>query len=189
MARLEGADVVLADLSGERLTQAFACFGDELVRALCSLLGNADDARDVAQEAFLKCWRSRDRLADVHDLKAWIFRVGLNAARDLRRNAWRKRSRPLPDTDHLHDDRVGAAQTVLLQETLQRLHAAVAGLRPEEREVFLLRHQGSLTYEQIANHQGAPVGTVKTRMRVALARLRTVFEDEYPPVACPGPAS
>src|SRR3954470_24273736 len=81
----------------ERLNEAFALFGDELIRALSSLLGDADDARDVAQEAFLKCWRSRERLDEVRDLKAWIFRVGLNAARDLRRNAWRKRARPLLD--------------------------------------------------------------------------------------------
>src|SRR5262249_32652311 len=81
----------------DRLSEAFARFGEELVRALSSLLGDADDARDVAQEAFLKCWRSRDRLGEVRDLKAWIFRVGLNAARDLRRNVWRKRSRPLID--------------------------------------------------------------------------------------------
>src|SRR5215213_408251 len=96
MARAE----LLEAASEQRLTQAFSCFGDELVRALSGLLGDADDARDVAQEAFLKCWRSRERLDEVRDLKAWIFRVGLNAARDLRRNVWRKRSRPLLDDFH-----------------------------------------------------------------------------------------
>jgi RNA polymerase sigma-70 factor (ECF subfamily) len=158
------------------LTEAFARFGDELVRALCSLLGDPDDARDVAQEAFLKCWRSRDRLAGVRDLKAWIFRVGLNAARDLRRNAWHKRRRPLANAEFLCDRGGAPAQAVLLQETLQRLGAALAELRPEEREVFVMRQQGSLSYEQIALRQGAPLGTVKTRMRAALARLRRVFE-------------
>jgi RNA polymerase sigma-70 factor (ECF subfamily) len=191
MARLDGAEVVV-DLPGERLTQAFARFGDELVRALGSLLGNADDARDVAQEAFLKCWRSRDRLADVRDLKAWLFRVGLNAAHDLRRNAWQRRSRPLPEPEWLHDQRGGPVGAVQLHETLQRLHAAVADLRPEEREVFLLRQHGSLTYDQIAARLGVPAGTVKTRMRAALARLRTVLQDgplRRSPVACVSGAS
>jgi RNA polymerase sigma-70 factor (ECF subfamily) len=176
MAEADGAEMVLADLPGERLAQAFGRFGDELVRALTSLLGDLDDARDVAQEAFLKCWRSRDRLGDVRDLKAWLFRVGLNAARDLRRNAWHKRSRPLLGADRLCDDRAAPTQAVLFQETLQRLHDALAELRPEEREVFHLRHQGNLSYEQIALRQGATLGTVKTRMRAALARLRKVLE-------------
>jgi RNA polymerase sigma-70 factor (ECF subfamily) len=173
MVRAEAA--VLAEAENDRLTRAFASFGDELVRALCSLLGDPDDAHDVAQEAFLKCWRSRERLGDVRDLKAWIFRVGLNAARDLRRNVWRKRSRPLAG-EFVCDSQETPGQVALYHETLQRLHRAVGELRAEEREVFLLRHQGDLTYEQIAERLGAPLGTVKTRMRAALGRLRRVLE-------------
>jgi RNA polymerase sigma-70 factor (ECF subfamily) len=176
MARAETAEAVLAKVGAERLTQAFARFGDELVRALGSLLGDPDDARDVAQETFLKCWRGRDRLGDVRDLKAWIFRVALNAARDLRRNVWRQRSRPLADDDLLCDRAATPAQMALFHEALQRLQATLRELRPEEREVFLLRQEGELTYEQIAQHQNAPVGTVKTRMRAALGRLRRALE-------------
>src|SRR4051794_33767552 len=55
---------------------------DELVSTLLYLLGNADDAQDAAQEAFLKCWRARASIPDVQNLRAWIFRVGLNAAKD-----------------------------------------------------------------------------------------------------------
>jgi RNA polymerase sigma-70 factor (ECF subfamily) len=155
----------------DRLSRAFASFGDELVRALGSLLGDPDDARDVAQEAFLKCWRSRDRLGDVRDIKAWIFRVGLNAARDLRRNVWRKRSRPLID-DAFPAGGETASDAAQFQEALQRLGVALGRLRAEEREVFVLRHQGDLTYDQIARRTRTPLGTVKTRMRSALAQLR-----------------
>lgn len=157
--------------SEERLSRAFASFGDELVRALSSLLGDPDDARDVAQEAFLKCWRSRDRLHEVRDLKAWIFRVGLNAARDLRRNVWRKRSRPLID-DAFPAGGETASDVAHFHETMQRLGVALARLRAEEREVFVLRHQSDLTYDQIARKTRTPLGTVKTRMRSALAQLR-----------------
>src|SRR5690349_6604259 len=55
---------------------------DELVSTLMYVLGNADDAGDAAQEAFLKCWRARDTVPDVLNLRAWVFRVGLNAAKD-----------------------------------------------------------------------------------------------------------
>src|SRR5262249_33468180 len=81
--------------SGDLLVRAFTELRDELVSTLWFVLGNRDDAQDVAQEAFLKCWRTRDGLAAVQDLRAWIFRVGLNAAKDLQRSAWRRRVKPL----------------------------------------------------------------------------------------------
>jgi RNA polymerase sigma-70 factor, ECF subfamily len=64
----------------------------ELVSTLYYLPGNYDDAQDAAQETFLKYWRGLDGVLDVRNLQAWIFRVGLNAAKDLRRNAWRRRA-------------------------------------------------------------------------------------------------
>src|SRR6516225_2310326 len=81
--------------SGEEFVCAFNELRTELVSTLYFYLGNLDDAHDAAQEAFLKCWRFRDTIADVRNLRAWIFRVGLNSAKDLQRNAFRRRVRPL----------------------------------------------------------------------------------------------
>ena len=61
------------------------------------------------------------------------------------------------------------------QESLQQLRQALSDLRPEEKEVFLLRQNGELTYEQIAEMHNRPVGTVKTQMRRALHKLRKVL--------------
>jgi RNA polymerase sigma-70 factor (ECF subfamily) len=149
---------------------------DELVSTLLYILGNADDAHDAAQEAFLKCWRSRSSLPEVQNLRAWVFRIGLNAAKDYQRSAWKRKSRPLPEGDLMipvRDDPAG--QSLEDRESLDRLREAIAHLRPEEREVFLLRQNGDLTYEQIAEIRGAPVGTVKTQMRTALQKLRKVL--------------
>ena len=66
------------------------------------------------------------------------------------------------------------------QEALDRLRRAIADLRPEEKEVFLLRQNGDLTYEQIAELRRAPVGTVKTQMRSALIKLRKVLNPADP---------
>ena len=60
-------------------------------------------------------------------------------------------------------------------EALERLRRALLGLRPDEKEVFLLRQNGDLTYEQIAELHNRPVGTVKTQMRSALQKLRKVL--------------
>src|SRR3954452_19478150 len=149
---------------------------DELVSTLLYLLGNADDAQDAAQEAFLKCWRARVSVPDVQNLRAWIFRVGLNAAKDFQRSAWNRKSRPLPEDEVMMPGRDDApGRSLEEQETLDRLRVAITQLRQEEKEVFLLRQNGELTYEEIAEIRNAPVGTVQTPMRTALIRLRKVL--------------
>src|SRR5260370_20186993 len=84
---------------GELLLRTFSGMRDELVSTLWFVLGSQEDAQDVAQEAFLRCWRTQDGLPEVQNLRAWIFRVGLNAAKDLHRSAWRRRVKPLLGAD------------------------------------------------------------------------------------------
>jgi RNA polymerase sigma-70 factor (ECF subfamily) len=161
---------------GEVLLRTFNGLRDELVSTLWFLLGNQEDALDIAQEVFLRCWRAQERLAGVENLKAWIFRVGLNAARDHQRSAWHRRVKPLHGVEIMPlVDLTSPGQALEEQETLQRLREALMQLRPEEKEVFLLRQNGELTYEQIAEMRDRPVGTIKTQMRSALPKLRAVL--------------
>jgi len=163
----------------ERFLQAFAAARPDLIRTLTRYLGSTDDAQDAVQEAFLKCWRARARTPGILNLRAWIFRVGLNAARDLQRSAWRRRVRPLLAEAVFHDGPDSSPPEQLLhQEALQSLRTALADLRPEERTVFLLRQNSDLTYEEIASRRGVPVGTVKTQMRAALQKLRRALQEK-----------
>jgi len=66
------------------LEEAFAQYQAELLGTLFYLVGNMEDARDALQEAFVKCWRSHEKLVEVQNLKAWIFRIALNTGRDIR---------------------------------------------------------------------------------------------------------
>ena len=161
---------------GDRLTVAFNDMRDELVSTLLYILGNREDAQDAAQEAFVKCWRTRDTLPDVQNLRAWIFRVGLNAAKDLQRSAWNRKARGfLGDETMILGRDAAPGEQLEEQEDLARLRAALLGLRPDEKEVFLLRQNGGMTYEEIAELRKAPIGTVKTQMRTALQKLRRVL--------------
>jgi RNA polymerase sigma-70 factor (ECF subfamily) len=160
----------------ERLFATYAEVRADLVRALTLFLGSAEDALDVAQETFLKCWRTRGQVGTIRNLRAWIFRVGLNSARDLLRNHWRRRTLPLGDgspfcTSEAHSP----AEETLDREALDRVRSALQYLRPDERAVFLLRQSSPLTYEQIARVRRVPVGTIKTQMRAALTKLRGVL--------------
>ena len=161
---------------GEILLRTFTELRDELVSTLWFVLGNQEDAQDVAQDAFLRCWRTQEGLPEVQNLRAWIFRVGLNAAKDLQRSAWRRRVKPLLGTEAMPTQNDASPTSVLEdQEVLAQLRQALLYLRPEEKEVFLLRQNGELTYEQIAELHNRPVGTVKTQMRSALQKLRKVL--------------
>ncbi|MEX2140225.1 MAG: RNA polymerase sigma factor, partial [Pirellulales bacterium] len=160
----------------DSLEDAFARWQDELLGTLYYLVGNREDARDALQETFVKCWRKREDLGEIENLKAWIFRVALNTGRDVRSSAWRRRRQPLaeggsmltvahcnPQADVEHAEEVG------------RVRRALLDLRPEEQEVFLLRQNGELTYEAIGEAIGIPLGTVKTRMRLAIEKLRVAL--------------
>jgi RNA polymerase sigma-70 factor (ECF subfamily) len=165
--------------SGEDFVCAFNQVRNELVSTLFFLLGNQEDAQDAAQDAFLKCWRNRHSLAEVRNMRAWIFRVGLNAAKDLQRNAWRRRAKPLSGNAVLEKiTEESPADALVEKESLDMLRDAVRQLRPEEQAVFLLRQNGSLTYEEIAELRRSPVGTVKTQMRAALQKLRRVLKNK-----------
>lgn len=166
-----------ADTTGEAFVCAFNEVRAELVSTLYFLLGNQDDAQDAAQDAFLKCWRTRQTLGDVRSFRAWIFRVGLNAAKDLQRSAWRRRAKPLASTTPEAEAPVTPADQLEQKESLERVRRALLDLRPEEKAVFLLRQNGDLTYEEIAELRRSPVGTVKTQMRSALQKLRRVLRD------------
>jgi RNA polymerase sigma-70 factor (ECF subfamily) len=163
---------------GDLLEQAFSSCQDGLFGTLYYLAGNADDAREALQETFDKCWRLRRNVAEVADLKVWIFRIALGAARGFRDKAGRPHRISLADPE---------AKPLLVEEGLSEADAArrrqIAALRktlmrirPSEQEVFLLRQNGPMTYEQVAETMNLPVGIVKTRMRLALRKLREALE-------------
>ena len=163
----------------EDFVRTFNLMRTDLVSTLFFVLGNHDDAQDVAQEVFIKCWRTRATLEDIKNLRAWIFRVGLNAAKDLQRNAWRRRAKFFGDVapPEVEGKLLSPGDALENKETLERLRKALHELRPEEKEVFLLRQNGDLTYEEIAKMRRTPVGTVKTQMRSALQKLRRVLKE------------
>jgi RNA polymerase sigma-70 factor (ECF subfamily) len=162
--------------SRRRLVYAFVAVRTKLVGTLNRILRNHEDARDATQETFLKCWRGVSRVSRIRDLQAWIFRVGFNAAKDIQRSAWRRKARPLTVVAGREEQKSLAPDVAAEErEDEQRLLEAVRRLRPEEQNVFRLRQAGRLTHEEIAKVLRAPVGTVKTRLRAAISKLRAAL--------------
>jgi len=163
---------------GEALTEWFRSLQGELVGTVFYLLGNRDDALDAVQEGFLKCWRKREYFGELRNPRAWIFQVVVNTAKDLRGSAWRRKSNPLDEWETLKAAGPGPLADAVRQEQMLRLREAIMDLRDEDKEVFLLRQNGGLTYRQIAETLRLPLGTVKTRMRMALLQLRAALRED-----------
>ncbi|HYV39130.1 MAG TPA: RNA polymerase sigma factor [Gemmataceae bacterium] len=162
--------------AGGLLVRAFNELRDELVSTLLFVLGNREDAQDAAQEAFIKCWAARDKLGEVVNLRAYIFRVCFNTAKDVQRSAYKRRVKPLRGEEFMiAHNTPPPGQALEFTESVERLRKAILALRIEEKEIFLLRQNGELTYEQIAEMRSVPVGTVKTQMRNAVEKLRKLL--------------
>ena len=162
------------------LTGRFLELSARLTGTAYYVLGHREDAREAVQEAFVRCWRARQGTDGVTDLDAWIFSVVLNAAKDLRRRRLVRAAEPLPPEDAMRatareEDPSAAIER---RDSLERVRGAIHTLPEAEREIFLLRQNGELTFEAIAAAVGIPVGTAKTRMRAALRRLREAIDPE-----------
>jgi RNA polymerase sigma factor (sigma-70 family) len=143
------------------------------VLAVCRrLLAHLHDAEDVAQEVFLRVFRSLARWDNTRPLRPWVLGIAVNRCR----TAIGKRGKGPELADYLHEapDRKPADDSA---EMAREIRAAVDALRDEYREVFVLFHEHGQPYEAIAEVVGRPVGTVKTWLHRArleiLDRLRS----------------
>jgi RNA polymerase sigma-70 factor (ECF subfamily) len=184
---------------------------DAVHAAAFRLLGDRQAAEDVVQEVFLTLWNRADRFDPaVGSLAAWLLTIARNRAVDRLRAAGRRPrlvsiqpagSDDEPDFAAL--ERLAAERGVVggtgmaaadpeaaldLAETRTALRQVLAGLPELERTAILLAYRDGLAQSEIAARLGWPLGTVKTRTRRALARLREALGPEYAPVPVTAPA-
>ena len=146
------------------------------------LIGDAEEAKDVAQDVFLQVYRTLGRFEGRSSLKTWIYRIVVNQCHN-RHRWWRRRrkacSRPLEELTPADQARLVAGdrgqpspyEEVRRRERSGRVQAALLGLSFDHRAILLLREVEELSCEAIAATLGIPEGTVKSR----LARAREVL--------------
>jgi len=156
-------------------------------RTLYQVVGDANDAQDLAQEVFVKLFRSLGSYRGDAAFTTWLHRVTLNLAFDwLRARKRRPLTVPLEPpgqeevrSAELPSPAAGPEELTLRAERRQHLREAIGRLSPDYREVVLLYHFHHLSYQQIADRLGVPVRTVETRLyraRANLKRLLTAME-------------
>ena len=137
------------------------------IHGLCArLLRHHQDSEDVAQEVFLRVFRSLGKWDPQRPLRPWVLTIAVNRCRTRLSN---RPKRPEP-VDYLADLPGGEAPAGD-GELTAAIAAAVGGLRHDYREVFVLFHESGRSYEEIADIVGRPVGTVKTWLHRARAVL------------------
>lgn len=141
-----------------------ACAG-RLYGWLVVHLRSATDAEDVVQETFVRLARSRKKLRGVENLIAYVFSVARNEAARLRKHSSRQQELVRPTSEAAVDATLELEQVEVVERALERLS-------DEQREVVELKMYGDLTMREIAEVTGLPAGTVATRYRSALAKLR-----------------
>lgn len=150
----------------------FGCFAPRLKAWFMRNGASADRAEDLAQDTMLAVWRR----ADSYDpgraaVSAWIFTIG----RNQRIDALRRLGRPLPDTD---DPSMAQLEPVAPDAALDaardeaRVRAALRDLPREQAEVIRLAFYEERPHSEIERLLGIPLGTVKSRLRLAMGRLR-----------------
>lgn len=154
------------------------------------LLGDASEAEDATQDTFLEVHRGLPAFRGQSRLDTWICRVAVNVCLQRRRRRAVPTTALWPDTlqSPAQEDPVQRALGVELQAEIAR---AVATLPEAQRDVFLLHEMEGWSYVEVAEALGCPVGTVKSRLSSALARLRPLLKDYVAanPESPPAPSS
>ena len=176
----------------ERLKRGEAAAFDHLVKERSSevyallyrLTEDAEEARDLTQETFLRAFQSISKFRGDADLKTWIYRIAINQARN-RWRWWRRRRRevhvsldaPNGQSEQPLSARLPACgtdpeQTALAHERESALRDALNSLSRSYREAVILRDVEGFTYEEIAATLGISIGTVKSRLSRGRLELR-----------------
>lgn len=148
------------------------------------MVGNYESALDLTQEIFIKVYSSLDRYRAEFKFSTWIYKIAHNAAIDhLRRTATREQSLVAGTEGDQFDLPIQSSRPSPEQESERRerrveIETVVRALPANYRELIILRHSQDLSYEEIVDVTGLPLGTVKNRLFRAREMMRQQFVEK-----------
>lgn len=154
---------------------------EPIFRLAYLILGDPDDAKDIAQETFIRAFRSLDRFDERRPLKPWLLRIAANLSRNQLRSSGRYWAALTRFGRREIDENWSVAEETSTQEEKSRtLWAAVRRLRQADQEVVYLRYFLDLSVEETATALEIAPGTVKSRLHRSLRRLEAVITRDFP---------
>jgi RNA polymerase sigma-70 factor (ECF subfamily) len=176
MARLAMRDIRAFEALYDR-------YGTLVYSTALRVVGDTQLAEDIAQEVFLRIWRRPDHYVPERGrFVTWLLSVARNGAVDQIRTRGRRRQhetagevleRELPA-----DEGQDPALMAQLADERQKVRRALASLPPEQRRVIEMAYYGGYTQQEIAEMLRQPLGTVKTRIRLGMQKLRATLAPE-----------
>jgi RNA polymerase sigma-70 factor (ECF subfamily) len=154
-----------------------------------NMVRNEQDAWDLAQDGFLKAWKSIGRFRGQSSFYTWLYRILMNVSIDWLRKKQIEGGTEFDDTIGLRNIEPGAVTTPRGEmqpaakladgEIRARIDAAIARLSVEHRTVIIMREIDGLEYSEIAEQVGCSIGTVMSRLFYARKKLQTMLRDVY----------
>ena len=152
----------------------------EAVFRLCYLLlGDPDDAEDVAQETFLRAWNHLKRFDPTRPLRPWLLSIASNLSSNRRRSAgrylaaltraFREEAAPV----NIEENNMQSTQANDLWKAVQTLHMS-------DQQIIYLRYFLDLSVQETAQVLGVAEGTVKSRLNRAIEKLRKIIQQDFP---------
>ena len=174
----------------EAFDQLVSRYRTRIFGMIYNMVHNEQDAWDLAQDSFVKAWKSITRFRGQSSFYTWIYRIVMNVTIDWLRKKQVKgaggefndeielkeidpASRTVPKADALPHERMEHA------EIRSRIEAAIAQLSPEHRAVILMKEMEDMQYHEIAESLGCSIGTVMSRLFYARKKLQNLLRDVY----------
>ncbi len=177
--RVEVADATLVAAVRTGSDEAFGVLVDRyrapVVRLAYRLTRDPDEAKDIAQEAFLRAFRRIEEFRPDRPFSRWLFVIARNASFDALRRRRRAAAFVSIEAEEVPSE-LGPEELALRNDEAERVHAALDLLPGHYREVLELHYVSDLRYREIAEQLAIPLGTVKTYISRAKRRLREELE-------------
>ncbi len=137
-------------------------------------LANPNDVADIVHDTMLEVWRKADRFQGRSSLKTWIFSIAKNKAID--RNRKFSRIQYSDEAIEIEDEAMNPAELLAISQNAESVQNAIDQLKPDHRRAIHLSFFEDLTYKEIAEIEGCPEGTIKTRILYAKRHLKHILQ-------------
>lgn len=165
MANIDSLLVEQAKSEPEAFGELLLRYQDQVYNYLYRMIGHREDAADLAQEVFLRVYKSLHRFRAGAPFRPWLYKIATNVAINYLRA--RRATLPLDEEAPLREDRFSPERVAERRELQQQVGKVLLQLPEAYRAVILMRHIEELSYDEMAQALDVPLGTVKVRLHRA----------------------
>lgn len=159
--------------------ELYDLYGRAVYSLALRMLGHPQAAQEVAQDIFLHIWRGAGEFVPERgSARSWVLSLAHHRTVDALRRQRLRTAEPLPEEDPQTGGAVDVVEQVIRSVERASVHNALRALSPEQRQAIVLAYYGGYTQQEIAARLKMPLGTVKTRIRDGMLRLRAMLVKE-----------